>query len=193
MDIDEATGLLYFCDTGNQRVLRLNTSSGFIAGTLNPYGENLAGYYSMNGADFETIITDSLNQPTGIDVHENRLLISDFATGDIIIYNIETDELYEIGRIKTDLTNEVMSVKVGPDNSIWYVCTNLNELHQIVGLLMGDINSDNILSFSDMLLLINHLVGSYVIEQENQNSADINFDGVIDIFDLIHVCDLING
>ena len=120
-------------------------------------------------------------------------MISDFATGDIIIYNIETDEVYEIGRIKTDLTNEVMSVKVGPDNSIWYVCTNLNELHQIVGLLMGDINSDNLLSLSDILLLVNHLMGSYVIEQDNQNSADINFDGVIDIFDLTHVCDLING
>ena len=193
MDIDEATGLLYFCDTGNQRVLRLNTSSGFIAQTLNPYGENLEGYYSMSGADFETIITDSLIQPTGIDVHENRLLISDFANGDIIIYNIETDEIYEIGRINTGLTNEVMSVKVGPDNSIWYVCTNLNELHQIVGILMGDINSDNLLSLSDILLLINHLMGSYIIEQDNQNSADINFDGVIDIFDLIHVCDLING
>jgi hypothetical protein len=36
-------------------------------------------------------------------------------------------------------------------------------------------------------------VGNYVIEQENQNSADINFDGVIDIFDLLHVCDLIHG
>nr|MCS5550111.1 dockerin type I domain-containing protein [Gammaproteobacteria bacterium] len=113
--------------------------------------------------------------------------------GDIIIYNIETYEIYEIGRIMTGLTNEVMSVKVAPDNSIWYVCTNLNELHQIVGLLMGDINSDNLLSLSDILLLINHLVGNYVIEQENQNSADINFDGVIDIFDLLHVCDLIHG
>ena len=35
-----------------------------IGNDLNPYGENIEGYYSMIGADFETVIDSGLVLPT---------------------------------------------------------------------------------------------------------------------------------
>ena len=69
MEIDQESGWLYVCDTGNQRVLRLNTLSGEVGENLTTYGENLAGYYSMINAEFEVVISDSLVQPTGLDIY----------------------------------------------------------------------------------------------------------------------------
>ena len=62
MVIDYSNGMLYVCDTGNQRILRINL--GVIGKSLDPYGENIEGYYSMEGAEFETIIDSGLVSPT---------------------------------------------------------------------------------------------------------------------------------
>ena len=80
--------MLYICDTGNQRILKMNTNSGSINYNLTPYGENIEGYYSMSGAEYETIIDSGLVTPTGIDLIDNYLLVSDYSSGDIIIYEI---------------------------------------------------------------------------------------------------------
>ena len=71
----------------NQRIVKLNTNSGEIGQNLNPYGENIQGYYSMVGAEYEVVIDEGIDQPTGLDVHNGRLLVSDFNTGEIIIYD----------------------------------------------------------------------------------------------------------
>ena len=93
MEIDQESGWLYICDTGNQRVLRLNTLSGEVGESLTTYGESLAGYYSMINAEFEVVISDSLEHPTGLDIYSERLLVSDYSTGDITIYSIENNNV----------------------------------------------------------------------------------------------------
>ena len=192
MILDHGTDLLYICDTGNNRIIRMNINSGSINYDLTPYGENIEGYFSMHNAEYETVIDSGLINPTGIDIHNNYLLVSNYTNGEIIIYNIEQqDNIQEIQRLQTNLFNDVMGIKVGPDGSIWYVCTNSNKLYQILPPLNGDLNGDNSITLADLMILLSHLVNSSLLNQDYYPIADTNYDSMIDIYDLIHIIDTI--
>ena len=193
MEIDQETGWLYVCDTGNQRVIRLNTLSGEVGETLNPYGESLAGYFSMINAEFEVAINDSLFQPTGLDIYNERLLVADYFNGDIIIYNLESNSVDRLGKIETGLQNEIMGIKVDNSGSIWIVCKNSHELYQLSTGFMGDVNGDLDVNTIDSELLGLHIIGTYEVIGEEYASADLNFDESINIFDLLMLLDLINN
>ena len=190
MVIDQGTDLLYVCDTGNNRIIRMNINSGSINYSLTPYGENIEGYYSMHNAEYETVVDSGLINPTGIDIYNNYLLVSDYSNGEIIIYNIEQQNNFqEIQRIQTNLSNDIMGIKVGPDGSIWYVCTNSNKLYQILPPLNGDLNGDNDITLADLMILLSHLVNASSLNQDYYSIADTNSDSMIDIYDLIHIID----
>ena len=193
LDLDENTGWLYICDTGNQRLLRMNINSGEFAENLDTYGEYLEVYARMEGTEWEEIPSSELIFPTGLDIHNGRLLVSDFATGDIIIFDIDDEQPIELGKFETGLVEEVMGIKVSHDDSIWYVCTNANEVHQVTTFLMGDIDGDGVYTFVDFSLCAYYLMGDFKIAPENLNSADVNYDNTIDIFDVIIISDLIPG
>jgi len=126
--LDKHTNWLYVVDHGGQRVVRLDTRSGTIAAgapTFQVY-ESYVEYKNMTGATVEVIITTGLQQPAGIDVVGDHLLVSDYATGEIIIYDM-TNGFAEQGRISTGSAG-VMGIKVGPDGRIWYVNTTTNSL-----------------------------------------------------------------
>ena len=144
----------------------------------------------MAGADYETIIDSGLTLPTGIDIYENYLIVSDYSNGDIIFYDLDDLDInQELKRLKTYRTNDVMSIKVGPDGTIWYVGTNTNELIQIIPPVDGDLNGDNNLTLADLILILSHIVGSNLLDPEFEIIADINSDNQIDIYDLLHVID----
>ena len=144
----------------------------------------------MAGADYETIIDSGLTLPTGIDIYENYLIVSDYSNGDIIFYDLDDPGInQELKRLKTYRTNDIMSIKVGPDGTIWYVGTNTNELIQIIPPVDGDLNGDNNLTLADLILILSHIVGSNLLDPEFEIIADINSDNQIDIYDLLHVID----
>ena len=190
MALDNETGYLYICDTGNQRIIKMNTNTGTINYSLTPYGESIEGYYSMIGVQYETIIDSGLILPTGIDIYENYLIVSDYSNGDVIFYDLDNLGInQELKRLHTDRENDLMSIKVGPDGTIWYVGTNTNELIQIIPPLDGDLNGDNNLTLADLVLILSHIVGSNPLDPESENIADINSDNQIDIYDLLYVID----
>ena len=192
MALDNETGYLYICDTGNQRIIKMNTNTGTINYSLTPYGENIEGYYSMVGAQYETIIDSGLVLPTGIDIYENYLIVSDYSNGDIIFYDLDNLGInQELKRLHTDRENDVMSIKVGPDGTIWYVGTNSNALIQIIPPVDGDLNGDNNLTLADLILILSHIVGSNLLDPESEIIADINSDNQIDIYDLLIIIDSI--
>ena len=84
-----------------------------------------------------------------------------------------------------------MSIKVGPNGSIWYVGTNTNQLVQITPPLNGDLNGDNNLTLADLILILSHIIGSNLLEPESEIIADINSDNIIDIYDLLFIIDSI--
>ena len=193
MVLDNETGYLYICDTGNQRIIRMNINAGEIGNDLDPYGENIEGYYSMIGADFETVIDSCLVLPTGIDIYDSFLLVSDYSTGDIHIYDLEpTNQFQLVHRLATGIVDDLMSIKVGPDGTIWFVSTNANKLYQILPPMNGDFDEDNRITLNDFIVLLSHIINSSSISEEYLFLADIDYNSFIDIFDLVLLLDSIN-
>ena len=125
---------LYIVDGGNARVLRLDITSGTFGGTSAfPTYEGMAQYVQMTGISSQVFINSGLVQPSGIDIIDNRLIVSDYSNGDIIIYDISGVMGSELGRIKTGVAG-IAGVTIGPDGNIWYV----NPLtYEVVRITLG--------------------------------------------------------
>lgn len=119
MILHKETGWLYFVDNGNDRVVRLDINTGN-ASPLAEINEPLAEHSNMSGFTSEVIIDAGLDQPCGIEIFENRLLVGDYANGDIVVYDMDNN-FAELGRIPTGAFG-LTGIKVGPDGNIW--CTN---------------------------------------------------------------------
>jgi hypothetical protein len=127
--LDKSTGWLYVVDNGNDRVLRMDINSSTVINPNLPLiNEQLAVHASMD-ANWEVIIDEGLDRPCGIEVMENRLLVSDYATGDIIIYDMDNG-FAEIDRI---ITGEVgiTGIKIGPEGNIWYTNRMTNQVMMV--------------------------------------------------------------
>lgn len=128
---DLSSGWLYIVDGGNKRILRLDTKSGSAGGTptFGPF-EPLAEYTDITGATWETVVDTGLNQPAGIDILGDHMIVSDYFSGEIIIYDISVMPATELARLATG-TSGVMGVVVGPDGRIWYVNADNNTVMRI--------------------------------------------------------------
>ena len=84
MVLDDNSNTLYIADTGNNRILFFDVNSGVFDYELTPYGESLDQYWMMKDAEWNVFINDGLDKPSGIDVYDNRLIVSDYSSGDII-------------------------------------------------------------------------------------------------------------
>lgn len=131
--LDKATGWLYVVDHGNDRVIRIDINSGNQGGTP-PFvgGEALHHYSYTTGYTQETVVISGLAKPAGIDIVEDRMIVSDYETSDIIIYDISSVPAVELGRINTGATG-IMGVKIGPEGRIWYVDYDANKLYRVEG------------------------------------------------------------
>ena len=58
---------------------------------------------------------------------------------------------------------------------------------------MGDVNNDLHVNITDFLLISLYIIGNYEIIEENYTSADMNFDDVINILDLLILSDLMSN
>lgn len=128
--LDENKKWLYIVDGGNNKIRRMDITTGSQTGTFTPYGEPLAESSIYTGTTWSDYITSGTIQPSGIDVIGNRLLVSDYSSGDIIIYDCSGATGVELGRIKTN-TPGVQGIKIGPDGKIWYVNYLTNEVKRV--------------------------------------------------------------
>lgn len=124
--LDKTTNFLYIVDSENDRVVRLDIATGNNTGNLTPH-EGVTEYSSYTGYSSSTYINTGLIQPTGIDLIGNRMIVSDYNNGDIVIYDISDASGTELGRIQTGVAG-IMGVKIGPDGKIWYVNATTNQV-----------------------------------------------------------------
>ena len=119
--IDRNTEWLYIVDGGNQRILRLDINSGTVGGTPNypQYDAVLAEYTNVTGVTWEVVVSTGLIQPSGIDIVEGYMIVSDYSNGDIVIYNILSTPVTETGRLQTNDPG-IMGLVIGPQGRIWY-------------------------------------------------------------------------
>lgn len=117
--LDHATGMLYIADTGASRVMRLDTNSGSAPMMLSGASELLAEYSEVTGASY-TKFADDLTSPSGIELNNGRLFVSDYATGNINAYALDGTR---IGTLATGARG-IMGITIGPDGKLWYVDRN---------------------------------------------------------------------
>ncbi|MEO5674221.1 MAG: T9SS type A sorting domain-containing protein [Chitinophagales bacterium] len=129
MVLDKETGWLYMVDNGNTRVLRMDVNSGSATGTFTLYGESVEEHSVYTGVTYATFIDSGLVKPAGIDVIGDRLLVSDYSNGDIIIYDNSGIKGIELGRIHTG-SSGIQGIKIGPDGKIWYVNQTENKVYR---------------------------------------------------------------
>lgn len=128
---------LYVVDHGNARVIRIDINTGAnLGGTPNyPGNEAVAEYSEYTGYTQETVVT-GLSKPAGIDVIDNRMIVSEYETGEIIIYDITSVPAVELDRISTGLSS-VQGIKIGPEGRIWFVDQNSNGVYKIESAELG--------------------------------------------------------
>ncbi|XOV67564.1 MAG: T9SS type A sorting domain-containing protein [Fluviicola sp.] len=144
--LDKDKKWLYVVDHGGQRVFRIDITTGSDQGGAPNYPENepVSEYAEYTGYTQELVVS-GLDKPAGIDVIEDRLIVSEYQTGEIIIYDISTLPATELERISTGL-NSVQGIKIGPEGKIWFVDGSTDGVYRLetsnlgVGELALDIN-----------------------------------------------------
>lgn len=129
--LDKEKKWLYVVDHGNQRVIRIDITTGSdMGGTPDyPNPEPIEEYSEYTGYTQELVVS-GLDKPAGIDVIEDRMIVSEYETGEIIIYDISSMPAVELSRINTGL-NSVQGLKIGPEGKIWFVDQNSNGVYRL--------------------------------------------------------------
>lgn len=124
-------GWVYIVDNDHQRVFRIKLNSGTVGGKpiFGPF-EYYAEYLNVTGYTWQNVVTTGLVEPAGIDVVGDRMIVSDYSTGQVIVYDISTIPAVELGRINTTASG-IMGIKIGPKGRIWYVDFDANTVNLI--------------------------------------------------------------
>ncbi len=129
LTLDTDSGLLYIADTGNNRIAVMDTSSGTPGDELRSQEPGVT-HYEMEGADIWTLVDgddlDLMEMPSGIELIDGHLLVTDNATGTIFAFNLEGDvvDYLETGRDDGGL----MGITARSLDDIWFVDAEANEL-----------------------------------------------------------------
>jgi len=132
MILDKATNWLYICDTGNKRIIRMEVGSADKKSDLPFNMELLAERWEMENVNWEIVVSTGLDKPCGIDVFGDRMVVTDNGTNEIIIYDISSNPISEVGRISVPHANaNIRGVKVDPKGQIWFVDYNTNKVYKL--------------------------------------------------------------
>jgi hypothetical protein len=138
---DKNTGWLYVCNSQQNRVVRINTATG-TPGMEEVPSEPVAIYQHMDDFEWEVYIDAGLNAPTGIDIVEDRMIVSNYNSGDILLYDISTEEPVLLTTVSTGQAG-IMGIKVGPDGLIWYVNSITDQVMRVLTEPVGVVENSN--------------------------------------------------
>ncbi len=144
MALDKANNWLYIVDGGANRVIRMKTNTGTVGANLSvpaTGGEPLAEYKAVTGATVEVLISSGLTAPCGIDYRNGRLIVSDNANGNILMYDVTTSTPQLKGTFNTGAAG-VMGVRIDNNNKIWFVNNTTQKLMRI--------DNPNVVSITEM-------------------------------------------
>jgi outer membrane protein assembly factor BamB len=126
--LDKVSGWLYIVDSGNARILKMNTKTGTKLKDLTLTNEMLAQHWEISGVEWEIFSDVNLKKPAGIEISNGILYVSDNETGEIIAYNLESSE--ELARFNTGKLG-IMGIKADAAGKLWFVCTKTNQVYRI--------------------------------------------------------------
>lgn len=115
--MDKPTGILYVVDSGNSRIVGLDTATGVENGTV-PSNDGLLVRARMQDAKLEVIVpAGTLERPSGIALSQNVLFVTDSATSLVHAFSRDGDH---VGSVETGLpAGTLAGVAVGPDDRLY--------------------------------------------------------------------------
>ncbi len=125
MVLDAGKKWLYIVSGPQEKILLANIQTGRKKQDLNLINELLAEHWEMEGKEFEVFAEAGFQKAAGIEIKDNRVFVSDYETGDIIAFDVNSKK--EIGRIATG-NKGIVGIKVGPEGKLWYVNALRNEV-----------------------------------------------------------------
>lgn len=128
MVLDHESGWLYIADPVNSRILKFNTTTGTKKKDITRSMEPLAENWEMTGADWKVFANTNLSEPSGIELSDGVLYVTDHSNGEIIAYGADTG--YELGRFKTELPG-IMGIKADSKGHLWFVSTDSDEIYKL--------------------------------------------------------------
>ena len=85
---DAEDAFLYVADTGNARIVRLDTTKGKLGASLERQNEPLQGEGVMDGTKVEVVVPPgTLTKPSGLEVHGGLLYVTDTATSTFHVFD----------------------------------------------------------------------------------------------------------
>jgi hypothetical protein len=121
LDYDAESKLLYIADTGNRRILTLDTMSG-VEGDTFPGLEFVATRTEIVGAELGQLAgEDVLQRPSGLELHRGLVFVTDHATSQFLAFD-KDGEL--VRTLDTDLPEGSLGgFTFGPDGKVYFVDT----------------------------------------------------------------------
>jgi hypothetical protein len=121
MVFDSSDRLLYIADTGNGRVIALDTGSGTMGPALQPQ-EPLVAYRRVDDATVIEVVPAANGMagiPSGLEVHDNLVFVSDNGSGRISAFT-KTGE--RVNYLETGLPSGALAgMAFGPDGKLYFV------------------------------------------------------------------------
>jgi len=132
MEFHDASRLLFVADTGNKRIVSLDTTTGTtMTGMLEPVYEPLAAQDVVMGATLNTVIdAGTLEAPSGLVISDDDVLyVTDNATGRIHAFELDGTP---IRTLDTPYANgELAGIAIGPDNKLYLADLSNGSVHRI--------------------------------------------------------------
>ena len=117
MIYDASTGLLYVADTGNGRILWIDTSTGSEGDSMMANDPGVVRV-SWDGADWGELSTD-FEQPGALAFDGLNLYVGDWATGLITQLDLHGTA---VRTLETDFgAQELYGIEIGPDGLLWVI------------------------------------------------------------------------
>jgi len=119
MALDSASAKLYIADTGNGRIVALDTRSGTLGGAVTDSLEPSTPRV-VNGAALSVVLAPgTISRPSGLVLHQGILYVTDASTG--IIHAVTTGGRV-IQSLRTGLGAESLNgLTVGPEGKLYFV------------------------------------------------------------------------
>lgn len=130
MEFRKEDGQLYIADTGNSRIVKLDTKSGKQGGGLAPVYEPLADSGNVHGAELtEFLAPGLLEQPSGLALHGEVLFVSDHASSWIHAFALDGTLLRSLD---TGLPPGTLAgITFGPDDRLYFASMLTGSVHRI--------------------------------------------------------------
>jgi len=116
---DAEDSFLYAADSGNARIVRLDTTKGKMGESLERQNEPLKGEGVMTGTDVEVVVAPgALTRPSGLEVRGGLIYVTDTATSTFHVFD-KTGK--EARKLKVDLpAGSLAGMAFGPGSKLYF-------------------------------------------------------------------------